>query len=133
MVARARLDRSLAELVDVEGANSFAAFHALVDAAESGNEAAARLVDTSATYLANAILGIVNVLDLDKVILAGPGFEHGGERYRSIIADTVSRHAVTRLQHSVQVEMRVGANEVAALGAASVLLHRELAPHRIRS
>jgi predicted NBD/HSP70 family sugar kinase len=47
----------------------------IADAAQAGNEAATRLVQQAAAYLASALVSATNLLDLDPIILACPGFD----------------------------------------------------------
>jgi predicted NBD/HSP70 family sugar kinase len=139
VIEAARRDPSLIDLVGPEdvglalagvgGSELYLGFRTLVEAANDGDEAAGRVVDTAARFLANAVLGLVNVLDLGKVVLAGPGFDDAGERYRALIAEALDTEALMRKRHGVQVELRRGGDELAALGAAAVVLHKLLTPH----
>ena len=84
---------------------------------------------TAAGQLADAVLDLVNTLDLDLISLAGPGFVELGEEYRSMIEQHVARRALSRDVHAVTVRLGTGGADAAALGAASVVLHRSLTPH----
>lgn len=98
-----------------------------------GEETTRSLFRTSADYLAEAVRSLVNTLDLDLVSLAGPGFAELGEEYRRVIEDRLAETAFMREVHPISVRLGGGGPDAAALGAASVVLHRELTPHRSTS
>jgi predicted NBD/HSP70 family sugar kinase len=87
--------------------------------------------DTAAGQLADAIIDLVNTLDLDLISLSGPGFVELGEEYRHTIEQRVAALALSRDVHPVVVRLGVGGADAAALGAASVVLHRNLTPHQV--
>ena len=97
---------------------------------KDGNEPARRLFRATADHLSGAVNDLVNTLDLDLVSLAGPGFTDLGEEYRSAIDEQLSTFALTRGVRPITVRLGTGGADAAARGAASVVLHRELTPHR---
>jgi predicted NBD/HSP70 family sugar kinase len=90
---------------------------------------AVELFERAAGYLAEAVLDLVNALDLDLVVLVGPGFAELGEQYHEAVDRRLRECAITREEHAVSVRLGVGGADAAALGAASVVLHRGLTPH----
>jgi predicted NBD/HSP70 family sugar kinase len=72
---------------------------------------------------------MVNTLDLNLVTLAGPGFAVLGEHYRAVLDDRLNHTAFMRDVHPITVRLGAGGRDAAALGAASVVLHRELTHH----
>ena len=88
------------------------------------------LFHIAADHLASAVINLVNTLDLDLISLAGPGFAELGEDYRRIIEGRLADTAFMRAIHPITVRLSSAGPEAAALGAASVVLHRELTPHR---
>ena len=90
---------------------------------------AVALFETAVDYLATAVLDLVNTLDLDLISLAGPGFSHLGEEYRQALEQRLQEMAYMRDVHPITVRLGVGGADAAALGAASVVLHRQLTPH----
>jgi predicted NBD/HSP70 family sugar kinase len=99
--------------------------------AREGIEPVVSLYQTAADHLASAVVNLVNTLDLDLISLAGPGFAELGEDYRRIIESRLADTAFMREVHPITVRLGLAGPEAAALGAASVVLHRELTPHRL--
>jgi predicted NBD/HSP70 family sugar kinase len=89
---------------------------------------AAELIRGAAERLATAVVGMVNTLDLDLIVLAGPGFVDAGEIYLEAVR-TALEHTYVRSVHAVEVRLRTFDTDVSALGAASLVLHRRLTPH----
>ena len=99
------------------------------ESARAGDEPTRALFLTAAHHLAGAVGNLVNTLDLDLVSLAGPGFAELGENYRQLIHDRLAETAFMRDVHPITVRLGAGGADAAALGAASVVLHRQLTPH----
>jgi predicted NBD/HSP70 family sugar kinase len=99
--------------------------------AREGVEPVVSLFQTAADHLASAVINLVNTLDLDLISLAGPGFAGLGENYRRIIEGRLADTAFMREVHPITVRLGSAGPDAAALGAASVVLHRELTPHRL--
>jgi predicted NBD/HSP70 family sugar kinase len=89
------------------------------------------LISRSVRRVATVLLGLVNTLDLDRIQLAGPGFAAAGPRYVKELKTLVDQASFTRGVHSVAVELGGTGPDVAALGAASVVLHSSLTPHHL--
>ena len=87
------------------------------------------LFEAVADRLAAVVLDLVNSLDLDLVSLAGPGFAHLGDDFQQAIQRRVTELSYLRTVHPVVVRLTAGGIDTAALGAASVVLHRNLTPH----
>jgi predicted NBD/HSP70 family sugar kinase len=98
-------------------------------AATAGDARAFELIEQSAEYLATTLVSITNLLDLDQIILAGPGFGLVGQIYADAAAAHLSRDAWARPVHTVRVGLSSMGSDVAALGAASLVLHSQLLPH----
>ena len=99
--------------------------------AHEGIEPVVNLFHIAADHLARAVVDLVNTLDLDLISLAGPGFAELGEDYRRIIEARLAETAFMREVHPITVRLGSAGPDAAALGAASVVLHRELTPHRL--
>jgi predicted NBD/HSP70 family sugar kinase len=106
-------------------------FAAIARAAAAGDEQCVELIRSSARYLAAVVVSMVNLLDLDAVYLGGPGFADAAELYLEVVREGLS-HAFTREVHPVETRLSAVGAEAAALGAASVVLHRHLTPFRSR-
>lgn len=104
-------------------------FSAIARAAARGEERSLALIERSARYVATALLSVVNLLDLDRIFLAGPGFADAGAIYVSRIRDLTTRFARTRTVHSVDVQLADPGLDAAAVGAASLALQHVLTPH----
>jgi len=134
VVARARSNRELATALGIEhdGAEDDVreAFAIIARAAANGDEACIALVEQSAGYLADAVVSMVNLLDLDTVYLGGPGFADAGELYARALQDALERGAFMRRVHPIEVRMSAVGAETSALGAASLVLHTHLTPFR---
>ncbi|WIB68320.1 ROK family transcriptional regulator [Curtobacterium sp. MCBD17_035] len=137
VVARARTDAALVARLGIDTttdgddaravtADVRATFARVAAAAVQGDTGALALVEESAEYLARAILNLVNLLDLDEVYLAGPGFATAGVRYLRAVQRELHAHAVMRGTHPVHVAMSAVGRDAAALGAAAAVLHARL-------
>lgn len=104
-------------------------FDVIARAAARGEERSLALIERSAKHVAMALLSVVNLLDLDRIFLAGPGFADAGAIYVSRIREVVASYARTRAIHPVVVEISDPGVDVAAVGAASLALQYVLTPH----
>jgi predicted NBD/HSP70 family sugar kinase len=107
-------------------------FDIIARAAAQGDPESCALIQRSAQYLAASALSIVNVLDLDRLVLAGPGFAEAGAIYVREIRSQLERYARTRAIHRVIVELADPGLDAAAGGAASLALQHALTPHAVR-
>lgn len=99
-------------------------------AAVAGQPGALAVVDRSARALARALVSVTNLLDLDQVILAGPGFAVAGEIYLRRAQEDIDRLSRVRAVHPTTVALSRSSDISAALGAASLVLHNRLTPHQ---
>jgi predicted NBD/HSP70 family sugar kinase len=105
------------------------AIYAAVAERATGEDGRSReLIEGAAERIATAIVGMVNTLDLDLVVLAGPGFAEAGAIYLRAVRAALEETYV-RSVHPVEVRLRSYGTDVSALGAASLVLHRRLTPH----
>lgn len=118
----------MAELGLAADASPRSIYRALSINAAAGLPSAVDLIQEAAEYLATAIVGMANTLDLDLVILAGPGFAGAGHLYLAAVRSALDSAYVHTL-HPVDVQLRSVDPDAAALGAASLILHRRLTPH----
>lgn len=102
-------------------------------AAAADHEQAVPVIEESASYLAKALLSVTNLLDLDQIILAGPGFGAAGEIYVRRAWQELEQLSFVRAVHPTRVELSKAGASSAALGAASVVLHSRLMPHQTTS
>ena len=131
IVAHAMADTALAQELSISGGDSYLRhdFAAIVRASAQGDLRCRELIERSARYVAAAVLSLVNVLDLEHIYLAGPGFADAGAIYVRHIRDAVDSTARARAIHSVTVELSDPGIDAAAIGAASLALQYVLTPH----
>lgn len=99
-------------------------------AAAADHDGAVPLIEESAGYLAKALLSVTNLLDLDQIILAGPGFGAAGDIYVRRAWQELERLSFVRAVHPTRVELSRSGAASAAIGAASLVLHSQLTPHQ---
>jgi predicted NBD/HSP70 family sugar kinase len=131
-VVRAALaDQGLRARLGVdEGAATDRVYGRFLELAASGEPTAGAILDRAADHFAAAVAALVNTLDLDLVVLAGPGFSGAGETFLTAARRRVEQTAFMRELHPITVRLASAGSDTAALGAASVVLHRHLTPHR---
>ena len=117
------------ELQAQDGMEVAEVYRRVVDAANTGSVGAARLIQESADYIAGALLGLVDVLDLDRLDLIGPGFADAPNAFLETIRSTVQSAAFARDVHPVTIALGAVTQDEVARGAASVVLHSTLTPH----
>lgn len=131
IVARAMNDADLANKLSLTGSERDLRhdFRAIARGASHGDIRCLALIEESARYVAAALLSVVNLLDLARIYLAGPGFADASAIYVRHIRDAVRAHARTRNIHSVAVELSDPGIDAAAVGAATLALQYVLTPH----
>ncbi|GAA1826887.1 ROK family protein [Microlunatus capsulatus] len=102
-------------------------------AAAADHEQALPVIEESAFYLSRALVSVTNLLDLDQIILAGPGFGAAGEIYLRRIWQDLERLSFVRAVHPTKIGLSRSSDISAALGAASLVLHSRLTPHQTSS
>ena len=108
-------------------------FASLGTAATKGEPAAVALIEESASFIASAVVSLVNLFDLPLIVLAGNAFATAGSIYVRTISGALAERALVRDIHPVEVRMSVNGNDAAALGAATLVLQDRLSPRSLRS
>ncbi|MBD3778966.1 ROK family transcriptional regulator [Cellulomonas sp. ES6] len=103
-------------------------FDAVATAAVQGDEVALELIEESAEHLADAVLALTDLLDLDSVVLAGPAFAVAGTVYLRHLEQRLAHEAFAADRHPVRVALSRQVADAAAVGAASLVLQRALSP-----
>jgi predicted NBD/HSP70 family sugar kinase len=131
IVAQAMVDSGLTEELMLSGDDAHLRhdFDAIARAAARGDARCVALIERSARFVSAAMLSVVNLLDLDRLYLAGPGFADAGAIYVRSIREQLSRNARTRVVHGVSVELADPGLDAAAVGAATLALQHVLTPH----
>ncbi|MBU2664846.1 ROK family protein [Actinoplanes bogorensis] len=122
LAARLRLDDPL-----------FSAYDAVARAAVNGDPEAFALVDAAAGYLAVAVTSMVNLLDLGRLVLTGPGMAVAGSIYARRLRAHLSETAHARHRHEVTVELSAQPRDAAAIGAAALVVQASIAPGHTQS
>ncbi|MFP3464002.1 ROK family protein [Leifsonia sp. SIMBA_070] len=127
--ARAAIQAGRATSIRLKpGDDPFDAFSSVAVAAAHGDGLARELIAESAEYLADAVLALADILDVDSVVLAGPSFAVAGPLYLLAIQHRLATEFSARQQHPVQAALSQHVVDAAAVGAATLVLQRELAP-----
>jgi len=106
-----------------------ARFTQLCEASAAGDATAREILDRSAVRMTTAIAVIANLLDVDHVVFGGPFWERLSAHYMRSVPDLLGERLAARSVHDVAV-MGTGIGEdVAAVGAACLVLNRGLAPN----
>ncbi|WP_432573815.1 ROK family protein [Kineococcus sp. SYSU DK005] len=96
--------------------------------ADEGVPAAVAVLDAAAARVARAVSGVQNLLDLDLVVFGGPLWPRLERRFLQVVPPLVRAREVAAPLHAVQIRgTRVG-RDVAAVGAACLVLDDAFSP-----
>ncbi|MEU4690659.1 ROK family transcriptional regulator [Actinoplanes sp. NPDC023714] len=104
------------------------AYDAIAHAAVSGDPRAFAVVDQAARYLSLAVTSMVNLLDLGRVVLTGPGVAVAGSIYARRLRAHLERTAHARRRHEIVVELSAQPRDAAGIGAAALVVQASIAP-----
>ncbi|WP_432742204.1 ROK family transcriptional regulator [Streptomyces sp. JH002] len=133
VVEAARADAVLARSAGLTGGGRgrrTADFAAVTRAAHRGDPGARALLERSARYLALAARTLANIVDLDELVLTGPGLAIAGSIYLPVVREELERSFFSRASHPVTVRLSRMAATAPAIGAAAMMLQSELVPLR---
>lgn len=103
-------------------------FTKLCALAESGNAAAAGIIDRSAMRIAKAVSVLTNVLDLDRVVFGGPFWRRLSKAYFERIPDLLDSMNIVHQIHKVTMVGTGVGEDVGAVGAACLVLEQAYSP-----
>ena len=103
-------------------------FSELVALADSGDAGAAAILDRGARLIASVLISIVNLLDIDQIVFGGPAWSRVSARFRPIIDRELSTSQDRSTHNSVRLSDSTVGEDVAAVGAACLVLDTALAP-----
>ena len=126
-VAVAREDPVLRARLALDGDDS-AAYDAIARAAVGGDPLAYQVLDQAARWLSVSVTSVVNLLDLGRLVLTGPGVAVAGSIYARRLREHLNRAAHSRQRHSVPVELSAQPRDAAAIGAAALMVQASVAP-----
>ena len=124
VIADTRL-RSGAHDVDVR-------FTALCDLAAAGDAGARQILERSSARTAKAVAVLADLLDVDRVVFGGPFWQRFRPYHLERIPALLDELSVTRSIRRVQVVGTSAGEDVAAVGAACLVLERTLGPSAAR-
>ncbi|GAA1643233.1 ROK family transcriptional regulator [Actinoplanes couchii] len=104
------------------------AYDAVAHAAVGGDPRAYAVVDQAAGYLSLAVTSMVNLLDLGRVVLTGPGVAVAGSIYARRLRAHLARTAHARHRHEISVELSAQPRDAAGIGAAALVVQASIAP-----
>ena len=102
-------------------------FSAVARAARAGRPACRALLERSARYVAAAAETLVNLIDVDLLVLTGPGFAVASGIYGPAITARVGTAGGRVWGRAVTVTVSSAAATAPAVGAAALLLQEQLA------
>nr|WP_269810126.1 ROK family transcriptional regulator [Kineosporia rhizophila] len=117
---RALDDGRVSAIALTEDEDPFRDFGTIASAAVHDDPLALELVEESAHYLADAVVTVADLLDIDSLALAGPSFSTAGALYVAVLEQ--------RLQPGrdrVNVTLAAHVADAAAVGAAALVFHED--------
>lgn len=103
-------------------------FTELVEIANSGNSVARAIIEKSGEYVARAISAMTNLLDISTVVIGGPFWSRLESFYLDRIPGLLAEGQVVRDGRSFRVLSSTSGTDVAAVGAASLILDQAFSP-----
>ncbi|WP_426626130.1 ROK family transcriptional regulator [Leifsonia sp. McL0607] len=105
-----------------------AAFDALLDRERGGERPVRDLFARAADVIATALLSVVNLLDVADIVVGGPYWDRLAPWMEDRIAASLQDSPYRKTRHPVRLRRTVLGEEVAAVGAATLILDNALAP-----
>lgn len=102
-------------------------FTQLCRAADDGDERAIEVLQRTARGIARAVATIADLLDVELVVCGGPVWEPAAAHYMPVLESQVPAQFVMRAIHDVRVEGTALGADVAAVGAACLVLDETFA------
>jgi predicted NBD/HSP70 family sugar kinase len=100
-------------------------------AALSGDRVANEALSLPAKMLSKAVVGLVNLLDLQMVVLGGKTLGHAGRIYIKEVDESLRERILYRDRRQVRVELSGAGQHAGAIGAASLVLHAAYSPRMV--
>jgi predicted NBD/HSP70 family sugar kinase len=126
-VEAARADPGLAGRLRLTGP-VLSAYDVVARAAVGGDTGAFAVIDRAAGHLAAAVTSMVNLLDLGRLVLTGPGMAVAGSIYARRLRLHLARTAHARHRHEIAVELSARPRDAASIGAAALVVQASIAP-----
>ncbi|KUL28736.1 ROK family transcriptional regulator [Actinoplanes awajinensis] len=127
IVLAAREHPGLRSRLPLDGSES-SAYDAVARAAVNGDQDAYQVLDQAAERLSAAATSMVNLLDLGRLVLTGPGVARAGSIFARRLRGHLERTAHSRRRHGVTVELSAQPRDAAGIGAAALVVQASVAP-----
>jgi predicted NBD/HSP70 family sugar kinase len=102
-------------------------FQSIAIAAVHGDQLALDLILESADHLADALVVVANLLDVDSISLAGPAFATAGTLYLKHLSQRIADEAFAAERHPIRLRLTEQPSDAAAIGAAALILQQQFA------
>ncbi|WP_223693164.1 ROK family transcriptional regulator [Leifsonia poae] len=113
-------------VLDVETVDEL--FTELVRAADDGDAAAERILDRSVRNTAIYVSNLAALLDIDRVVFGGPTWSRVEQRYLRLLPLRLAEADMGILTHPVSISSSAVGDDVAAVGAACLVLDSTFSP-----
>ena len=104
------------------------AYTELVRRATNGQAPAVKVIARAASLISAALVSVVNLLDIDEIVFGGPAWARAAPLMRSEIVARINDSPERGARHLVTVGDATVGEDVAAVGAACLILDRLLSP-----
>jgi len=135
LIAPGRLvqDAALAGVLEAAAGESdaervLAGLEALVAADARGDAAAVALLDRTASRIADALVTVVNLLDVDRVVFGGPFWHPLGAPLLRRVPTFLAEHPALVQRHEIVLAESGAESDVTAVGAACLVLDNTFSP-----
>ncbi|MEH1166851.1 ROK family transcriptional regulator [Micromonospora sp. CPCC 205539] len=128
VVEAAHADPTLRGILPPDATTTAGTYDVLARAAVNGDPAAFAVLDRAAAQLSVAVTSVVNLLDLGRLVLTGPGVALAGSIYARRVRAHLDRTAHARHRHGIVVELSAQPRDAAAIGAAALVVQAAVAP-----
>lgn len=105
-----------------------AKFAELLALADNGDRDCLRLLDRAADFIGIVLTSVVNLLDMSEIVVGGPYWEKVALRFQPRIAAWLNSSPDRVTHHPVRLSLAQAGEDVAALGAACLILDGALSP-----
>lgn len=103
-------------------------FTKLLTLADEGVDGAVEIVAQAARRVARGILGVASLLDLDTVLFGGPFWERSSRIFLDVVPEAIAADPALMLTHPIDFRASALGGDVAAIGAACLVLDRAFTP-----
>ena len=104
------------------------AYSELVRRADRGEAPAVKVLERAAALISAALVSVVNLLDIDEIVFGGPAWARAAPLMRAEIVARINDSPERGARHLVTVGDATVGEDVAAVGAACLILDRILSP-----